>query len=115
MNNGCYGVVRVLGSSEVGLTKITLGFAHEFYSCVLNTYCVPGSVQVVGGWGFGDESAWPPDVRISSHPEPQEPGPSGGGWIGDDTSHYLPLREPPPLSPHGIFSVHPELRATVVL
>ena len=35
------------------------------------------------GWGFGNESDWPPDARISSYPELQEPGPSGQDWTGE--------------------------------
>lgn len=35
---------------EMELTKVTRGLVHKFYTCVLNTYCTPGSTKLLGIW-----------------------------------------------------------------
>lgn len=49
VTNRRYDVDKVLGTGEVTLTNVPQGLVHKFYKYMVNTYCVPGSVKVVGG------------------------------------------------------------------
>lgn len=93
----------MLGKGEVRLTKVTLGFVHEFYTCVLNTYCVLGSMQVAGGSEMNQSDLQMPESPASQNLRHQ------AQWLGldgrqrDGIPHYHPLREPLALPPIDYF------------
>lgn len=95
------------GKGEVRLTKVTLGFVHECYTCVLNTYCVPGSMQVAGGLEMNQS-----DLQMPESPPTQNLR-NQTQWLGldgrqrDGIPHYHARREPPALPPRDYFLFSP--------
>lgn len=104
----------MLGKGGVGLTKVTLVLVHEFYTYMLNTHCVPGSMYVAGGLEMNQS-----DLQMPASPPIQnlrsQALVAGTAW---EAEGWHPQYHPPEgascSSHYGILPIRPELRAKLV-